>query len=308
VHLKEIAPDVFRLKVSIANVYFSGPSQGPWTLVDTGTPGHAEQIREAAESLYGATPPEAILLTHGHMDHAGSALDLANFWDVSVFAHPLELPYLTGRSKYPPLDPTVGGFMALIGRFVSFPQTNLGGRVRALEAAVLAGWEWHHTPGHSPGHVAFFRRQDGTLLAGDALTTMNLDSFFASIIEVQRVCGPPAPATPDWRRARESVELLADLRPLTIASGHGVPMSGGKAVMQLTELVTNFPIPASGRYVREPARMDESGVVYLPPEPPDKLPGVAATVCVAAAAGTMFTVAALRRKRSARADTPEPAS
>ena len=307
--LKEIAPDVFRLKVSIANVYFIGPAQGPWTLVDTGTPGHAEQIREAAESLYGtAARPEAILLTHGHMDHAGSALDLANFWDVSVFAHPLELPYLTGRSKYPPLDPTVGGFLALMGRFVPVPSQNLGGRLRALDSALPAGWDWHHTPGHSPGHVSFFRRQDGTLLAGDALTTMNLDSIFASILEVQRVCGPPAPSTPDWRRARESVELLAELRPLTIACGHGVPMTGGKAVMQLAELATNFPIPTSGRYVREPARLDESGVVYLPPKPPDKLQGVALAVGVAAAAGTMFAVAARRRRRAVKADTPAPAS
>jgi glyoxylase-like metal-dependent hydrolase (beta-lactamase superfamily II) len=313
VPLKEIAPDVFRLRVSIANVYLIGPPEGPWVLVDTATPGHAEQIREAAESLYGAAArPEAILLTHGHTDHSGSALDLANLWDVPVFAHPLELPYLTGRSKYPPLDPTVGGFLAMMGRFVSVPQQDLGGRVQALEsgreAPGLPGWEWHHTPGHSPGHIAFFRRQNGTLLAGDALTTMDLDSLFASVFEVQRVCGPPAPSTPDWRRAHESVELLAELRPLTIACGHGAPMSGGKAVMQLAELVTNFPIPSHGRYVREPARTDESGVVSLPPKPPDRLPGVAVAVGVAAAAGTMFAVAAHRRKRAARADTPARAS
>ena len=311
--LKEIAPDVFCLKVSIANVYFIGPPEGPWTLVDASTPGHAQQIREAAESLYGvAARPDAILLTHGHMDHAGSALDLANFWDVSVFAHPLELPYLTGRSKYPPLDPTVGGFLALMGRFVPVPSQDLGARVRPLEsgreAPGLAGWEWHHTPGHAPGHVAFFRRQDGTLLAGDALTTMNLNSFFASVFEVQRVCGPPAPSTPDWRRARESVEFLAELRPLTIACGHGIPMSGGDAVMQLAELATNFPIPAHGRYVQEPARLDESGVVSLPAPPLDALPGVAVVVGVAAAAGTMFAVAAHRRRRAAKADTPAPAS
>jgi glyoxylase-like metal-dependent hydrolase (beta-lactamase superfamily II) len=304
--------------VSIANVYFIGPAEGPWALVDTGTPGHSYAIREAAALLYGAMPPEAILLTHGHMDHAGSALDLANIWDVPVIAHPLELPYLTGRSKYPPLDPTVGGFLALMGRFVTVPLQDLGRRVRALESAPLAGWEWHHTPGHSPGHVAFFRREDGTLIAGDALTTMNLDSFFASVLEVQRVCGPPAPSTPDWQRARESVELLAELRPLTIACGHGVPMNGGKAVMQLAELATNFQFPSHGRYVREPARMDESGVVSLPAPPPDALPGVAVAVGVAAAAGTMFAVAAHRRKRASnsgasnsdanRADTPAPAS
>ena len=303
--LKEIAPRVFCLPVSIANVYFAGGRDGRWALVDAGLPGHAQQIRQAAESVYGAgARPEAILLTHGHGDHTGSALDLANLWDVSIYAHTLEMPYLTGRSIYPPLDPTVGGFMALLGRFFSVHPCDLGDRVRPLEsgreAPGLPGWEWHHTPGHSPGHVAFFRREDGTLLAGDALTTMNLDSLLASVLQVKRVCGPPAPSTSDWHAARESVRLLAELRPLTIACGHGVPMSGGKAVMQLAELATNFPIPIKGRYVGEPARSDESGVVFLPPKPPDILPGVALALSVAAAAGTMFAVAAHRRKRASK--------
>jgi glyoxylase-like metal-dependent hydrolase (beta-lactamase superfamily II) len=311
VALKEVAPGVFCLPVSIANVYLVGLPGGPWSLVDTGTPGHAHQILEAAESLFGpGARPEAILLTHGHMDHSGSALDLANLWDVSVFAHPLEMPYLTGRSKYPPPDPTVGGFLALLGRFVSVPAIDLGRRVKPLESAP-PGWEWHPTPGHSPGHVAFFRRQDGTLLAGDALATMNLDSALGSLLQVQRVCGPPAPSTADWRRARESVEFLAELRPLTIACGHGVPMTGGKAVIQLAELATNFPVPSKGRYVSEPAQMDASGVVSLPAKPADALPGVAVALGVAAAAGTMFAVAAHRRKRALGApkdDTPIQAS
>jgi hypothetical protein len=99
------------------------------------------------------------------------------------------------------------------------------------------------------------------------------------------------------------VQLLANLRPQTIAAGHGVPMSGDRAVMQLAELATNFPIPAKGRYIAAPAQMDETGVVALPPKPADWLPGVALAAGVAAAAGTMFAVAALRRKR-AKADTP----
>jgi len=97
---------------------------------------------------------------------------------------------------------------------------------------------------------------------------------------------------------------LAELRPLTIAAGHGVPISGGKAVQQLAELATNFPMPSSGRYVRESARMDENGIVSLPPKPPDNLPAAAMLVGAVAAAGTMFAVAARRRIRTNRTIEP----
>jgi glyoxylase-like metal-dependent hydrolase (beta-lactamase superfamily II) len=274
VPVKQIASGVTCLRLGVSNVYFVGKTGKPWVLVDTGLRGHASKIRAAAESHFGLTVrPAAILLTHGHADHAGSAAELADYWNVPIYAHPLELPYLTGRSQYPPLDPTVGGFLAMMGRLVALKACNLGDRVRelvrSLDALGLDDWEWHHTPGHSPGHVSFFRRKDGTLLAGDALTTVNLDSFFATITTHRHVCPPPAPSTPDWIQARESVRLLAGLQPLVIGSGHGLPVSGDKAVLELAELATDFPMPATGRYVQEPARMDNRGVVSLPPKPPD---------------------------------------
>jgi len=311
VPLKEIARDVFCLPVGFANVYFVGAPDS-WVLIDTAFPGNAVEIRTAAEAIYGdSARPEAILLTHGHWDHAGSALDLAELWNVPIVAHPLELPYLTGRSNYPPPDPTVGGFIAFYSRLIKARPCLLGNAVQSLEsgreAPGLPAWEWHHTPGHSPGHIVFFRREDGILLAGDAIITVNFNSFFATTLGVPRVCGPPAPFTPDWPRAHESVRLLAELRPQTIACGHGTPMTGGKAVMQLAELATNFPIPHRGRYIEEPARTDETGVVSLPPEPPGRLPGVAIAVGLAAAAGAMVAVAAYRRKQSTKADTPAQA-
>ena len=102
----EIAPGVGWLQLPIVNVYFAGrPGGGPWVLVDTGLPGSGAPIRRAAEALFGDRPPEAIVLTHGHFDHRGAAAELAGSWDVPIYAHRLELPYLTGRSDYPPPGP-----------------------------------------------------------------------------------------------------------------------------------------------------------------------------------------------------------
>lgn len=159
--ITRIAPDIGWLPVSFVNVYFIGRPGGAWVLVDAGLPGRANQILEAAEARFGAgARPEAILLTHAHFDHAGSALDLAEVWNVPIYAHRLELPYLTGKSDYPPPDPTVGGAMAFLSRFMPSQARDFGERIRELhpnEVPGAQGWEWLATPGHSPGHISFFR-------------------------------------------------------------------------------------------------------------------------------------------------------
>ena len=297
----EIANGVAHLPVSIANVYFVGPRGGPWVLIDTSLPGSAVKIREAAETLYGPNArPEAILLTHGHYDHSGSAFELATSWNVPILAHPLELPYLTGQSLYPPLDPTAPGFMAFLGRFMPARTLDLSGRVRPLprdgEIPGMPGWQCHHTPGHAPGHVVFFRPADATLLAGDAITTMNTDNLFDALAKKKQICGPPTPITYDWNGAGESIRFLAGLRPLTIAAGHGNPMLGSEASDELLDFAANFRPPSHGRDVDQPALVGERGIVALPPSPADPLPGRAAAVGIAALAGTMFAIAAHRRK------------
>src|SRR5207253_8843109 len=109
------------LAVSFASVYFVGRPGGKWVLIDAGLPGWAADIFAAAEARFGAgSRPEAIVLTHGRIDHAGSALALAEMWDVSIYAHRLEIPFLIGRSPYPPPDPTVGGALGFLSRF--FPR------------------------------------------------------------------------------------------------------------------------------------------------------------------------------------------
>lgn len=267
----------------MANAYLVGNTNS-WVLVDSGTPGNAGKIKEAAEARFGAgAKPRAILLTHGHFDHAGSAPDLAREWGVRVYTHRLEWPYLTGKSSYPPIDPRTPGFFSFMARFFPSRTVMIGDSLEEIGSNLpklgLADWDAHFTPGHTPGHVAFYRK-DGVLLAGDAVTTMNLDSFFDVVTKRQEVSKPPAPATTDWQQARRSVQLLAALRPSVIAAGHGKPMSG--AADELQELADHFPVPGHGRYVPEAARADETGVTYLPPPAFDPVPKIATGVAAAA--------------------------
>ena len=272
----EIAPGVAYMTIgSFVNVYFVGAIGGPWTLVDTGLTGFGGKIVAAAEKRYGANArPEAIVLTHGHPDHSGAAQALAQKWNVPIYAHPLELPYLTGKSAYPPYDPTVGGFIALMARFMPNQAVRVDAAlVRELpDDGTVPGmpdWKWQPTPGHSPGHVSFWRESDKTLLAGDAFTTVDVDSLLGVLSKRQIIGRPPAPFTCDWQAAEFSVGHLATLAPEVIAAGHGIPMSGREATALLERFADNFPIPSHGRYIPEPAHTNVLGIQSLPVRAPD---------------------------------------
>jgi glyoxylase-like metal-dependent hydrolase (beta-lactamase superfamily II) len=80
-----------------SNVYLVR-SGSTWTLVDTGWASSAKTIRTAAEAVFGpGTRPAAILLTHIHPDHSGSAGTLARSWQVPVYVHADELPMAAGK-------------------------------------------------------------------------------------------------------------------------------------------------------------------------------------------------------------------
>ncbi len=291
--LQRVAPGVFAVPDKIVNAYLVG-NRDSWVLVDAGLPGSANRFKQAAEESFGVgARPRAIVLTHGHFDHVGSLVDLVQEWQVPVYAHTLELPYLTGMSYYPPPDPTVGGgAMSFMSRFFPTKPLDLGDWVKPLpligELAEMPGWRIIHTPGHAPGHVSFFREEDSVLIAGDAFVTTNQESFWSVVTRKQEIHRPPAYFTQDWEAAQRSVEHLANLQPAVVATGHGLPMRGTAMQTALQHLAKNFwyeAVPARGRYVREPALFDERGVAHIPPAVPDPTPKILVGIGIAALAG-----------------------
>lgn len=281
--MEEFASGVARLPILFVNAYFVDVESG-WVLVDSGLPGAAGKIKSAAAARYGSTPPRTIVLTHGHFDHASTARTLAEEWNVPIYAHALEIPYLSGQSNYPPRDPTVGGAIAFLSRAMPDKGLELGEHLRALpdenadseiEIPELPGWKITFTPGHAPGHVSLFREEGRVLLAGDALATEDMDSWVGLATQKPQLARAGSPYNCDWQATKKSVQRLAQLEPQAIGCGHGAPQSGVNLPANLREFAATFSAPAHGRYVPEPARTDESGVVSVPPPAPDSFPKIA---------------------------------
>jgi glyoxylase-like metal-dependent hydrolase (beta-lactamase superfamily II) len=241
--LREIAQGVYWLSLGrglrASNVYFVR-SDSSWSLIDAGWAKDAPAIRRGAESLFGRdTPPSSILLTHDHPDHSGAIRELSKAWDLPVWVHPQELPLALGdvqaiRRYAGPLDRwVILPSMRLMGSRrmeATLSRASLEGIARAFDPEAgppgLTGWEALSTPGHTPGHVAFFRREDRVAITGDALVTIDLNSLRAIFLNEQRVAGPPWYTTWDWPAAEASAAAVAKLAPRVIAGGHGVPLTG----------------------------------------------------------------------------------
>jgi glyoxylase-like metal-dependent hydrolase (beta-lactamase superfamily II) len=269
-----VAPGVWGRKETFANLYFlQDHVSGEWAMVDAGLSWSASTIKRIVSDLFGeGNIPSSIILTHGHFDHVGALDSLLKEWDVPVYAHPMELPYLTGQSSYPPPDPSVGGgLMAALSFMYPKGPIDIREHVRPLPddntIPGLPEWKYIFTPGHSPGHISLFRQRDKVLIAGDAFVTTKAESAFNALTYVKHFSGPPKYFTCNWASAKLSVLKLAALDPEVVTTGHGVPMRGAEMRNQLGLLARHFDeiaVPQHGRYVDEPAVANESGVVFLP--------------------------------------------
>lgn len=261
VSTEEAAKDILVLKFKVVNVFLVGnPNEkdSNWVLIDTGLENSADSIIKAAENRFGKdSRPQAIVLTHGHFDHVGSVIKLSEVWDVPVYIHKLELPYVTGKKDYPKADSTVDeGMVAKLSP--TFPHTSIDIGFRAVslpsDGSVpgLPGWRWIHTPGHTEGHISLFRGKDRVLIVGDAFTTVKQESILSVITQNEKISGPPKYLTTDWEAAEKSVRSLKDLNPALVIPSHGQPMEGEELSKHLQILVDDFEriaVPRQGRFV-----------------------------------------------------------
>jgi len=198
-------------------------------LVDTGIKQSADKIEEMLQGR----SVKAIALTHAHGDHAGAMKILAQRLGIPVWCGAADreaaesgrvvLKPVLNRLRLGPLANAVSGFA---GAEVT----------RTLNAgdALAAGFTVLETPGHSPGHVSFWREADRTLICGDVFFNLKPPTMVPGLRQ------PPSLFTPDPAQNRKSERELADLTPRTVGFGHG-PVLREDAAGRLRAFVNELP-------------------------------------------------------------------
>ncbi|MEC0094259.1 MBL fold metallo-hydrolase [Paenibacillus macquariensis] len=171
------------------------------TLVDAGLPFMAKGILQFIENLQ-AGPLTRIVLTHGHGDHVGAIEKILEVTQVPIFAHRIEIPYIEGEMPYPRRKKAA--ISVAKQRTQPLPENEHG------ELQSMGGLTPYLTPGHSPGHVAYYHQQDQVLLVGDLFTAKK-----------GKLRKPMAIFTGDMEEAIRSSAIVSQLKPLRLEVCHG---------------------------------------------------------------------------------------
>jgi glyoxylase-like metal-dependent hydrolase (beta-lactamase superfamily II) len=205
--MNRVAEDVFHIPLAprnALNAYLLGD-----VLVDAGTPQTAKKLLRALSGHTVATHA----LTHAHQDHAGGTNAVAEALDVPVWTGERDAEAVeTGR-------PEVADNWAkrVIRRFATFASHPVERRLREGDE-IGHGFTVLDAPGHSPGHVAFWRVADRTLVCGDVWFNLQLPTLRPGLRE------PPKVLSTDPAGNRASARRLAALEPALVLFGHGPPL------------------------------------------------------------------------------------
>lgn len=231
--LIELAPRLHHLRFPIGNAYLWTGSGG-LTLIDCGLPGSAPHIAEAIRAL-GHRPADLrhLILTHAHIDHVGSAAEIATWGEVTVYAHHDEAAFIKGEAEVPPPDiqpgwerdlfdqvhknvPTQGPSPVRVDRELDDgDEIDLNGTAAIAVAA----------PGHTPGSLGLYLPEAQVLFTGDSIAR-GLDG--AVILGVFNADRP---------QAKLAAQRLAELNSTVACFGHGDPVTEKAAPTLRTALL-----------------------------------------------------------------------
>jgi glyoxylase-like metal-dependent hydrolase (beta-lactamase superfamily II) len=206
-------------RARMVNAYLVREDDG-LTLVDTMMGGSAKRLLAAAADL--GAPIVRIALTHAHGDHIGSLDALAKALpgaEVIISARDARL--LKKDKSLDPGEPKGRWRGSFPGAKTAPTRTVVAGdRIGSLEVVAA--------PGHTPGHIALLDPRDGTLICGDAFSTLG---GVATSAKMNPKFPLPAFATWSPEIELESARALRALDPARLAPGHGPIVEAPGAAM-----------------------------------------------------------------------------
>ncbi len=234
--ISKVIDGVYRISLAWSNVYLLWDGVVGW-LIDSGLESDRQDLRSALRELHvEPSTIKAIVQTHAHCDHAGSAAYFQVEFGTELYCHEAEARHLCEpKFSYGPHGTSAlrHPFQALIYRSGEkiFPVERSERCLAVQDDDVLHSpigpLRVYHSPGHTAGHIALLRESDRLLFCGDAILTI-----VPNLIPALRKPGLSLPLrlfTPDWPMAIRSAAALAELKPTLLASGHGWPMTENTA-------------------------------------------------------------------------------
>ncbi|KOP40134.1 MBL fold metallo-hydrolase [Flavobacterium sp. WLB] len=205
--MKSIAKDVYQIPLFPRNAINCYVIED--VLIDAG-------IRSSSRTILKALKNKSITkhaLTHAHADHQGSSKIICETLNIPLLcSEPEKTAAENGNVifEYPNPNHIISRFQK---RFWAGKGHPVSGTLK--EGDQIGGFIVIETPGHSSGHLSFFREKDGVLIVGDVITNMNLLTTKIGLNE------PPVLFTTDQETNRKSILKLASLKPKILCFGHG---------------------------------------------------------------------------------------
>ena len=208
--MKNVPPNLHAIR-GIMGCCFLLENGNDSVLVDTGMFGETILIRRLVRKL-GLKPQsiKTILLTHGHLDHAGNLARLKDWTGARVLAHINEQAHIDGTYPYQGVNRWCGWLEAAGRRAFRYRSAKIDEFIHdGAELPLWGGLRVIHLPGHTRGHCGFYSKKHNLLFSGD---------MFASYFFTTHRPPPILNSVPEL--LNQSADKISRLRPKWIIPCH----------------------------------------------------------------------------------------